>query len=224
MRKDWKKATLELFDLQKEWKNIGSVSHKQSETIWQRFRKACDDFFAAKKEFFDNVEKHEVENLEKKESLIKRVNEFAFGQDREANFATLKDFQREWTEIGYTPSSEKDRLWEGFRTAIDKKFDELKSQPNVEDKTKYAQRISDMLEKESSKAGWLLQKEANVLQDKIRQLTDDVNLWENNLGFFANSKNSDALREQFGKKIEKAKQEIDGLKEKLKLIREKGNK
>jgi len=221
LRKDWKKATMELLDLQKDWKNIGYTSHKQSEAIWKRFRKACDDFFTAKKEYFDNVEKHEAENLEKKESLIKRVNEFLFGESREDNFAALKDFQREWTEIGFTASSEKDRLWNAFRTAINTKFDELKSLPNMENKAKYAQRISEILEKEASKAGKFLAKEAGTLQDKIRQLTDEVNLWENNLGFFANSKNSDVLREQFGKKIEHAKQEIAALKEKLGVIREK---
>ena len=221
LRKDWKKATMELLDLQKDWKNVGHISHKQSEPLWKRFRKACDEFFDAKKEYFDNVGKHEAENLEKKEALIKRVNEFEFGESREDNFVALKDFQREWTEIGYTPSSEKDRLWEAYRTAINKKFDDFKALPNLEDKAKYTQRISEIVEKEASNANRFLTKEAGVLQDKIRHLTDEVNLWENNLGFFANSKNSDVLREQFGKKIEKAKLEIAALKEKLGVIREK---
>ena len=223
LRRDWKKATIELLNLQKDWKNIGSISHKQSEALWKRFRKACDDFFSAKKEYFDNIEKHETENLTKKETLIQQVVDFQFGESREENFAALKDFQRQWMEIGYTASSEKDRLWEAFRTAINEKFDALKALPNLEDKTKYAQRITDMLEKEASKAGRFLAKEAGVLQDKIRNLTDEVNLWENNLGFFANSKNSDALREQFGKKIENAKQEIASLKEKLEVIKGKKN-
>jgi len=220
-RKDWKKATTELFALQEEWKNIGAVSLKQSDAIWQRFRKACDDFFAAKKEFFSDSKRHRNENLAKKEDLIKRVLEFQFGESREDNFSVLKAFQREWTVIGYTPISEKDRLWDEFRTAIDKRFEELKSLPNLEDKTKYAQRIAEVLEKEASKGGKFLFKEIGNLQDKIRQLTDDVNLWENNLGFFANSKNSEVLREQFGKKIENARLEIASLKEKLTLIREK---
>ena len=220
LRKDWKKATAEIVDLQKEWKNIGAIAQKQSETLWKRFRKACDSFFAAKKEYFDNVEKYEAENLNKKEALIKQVTEFEF-QSGEDNFGILKAFQRAWMEIGYTPSSEKDRLWDAFRSAVNKKFDELKSFVNTEDKLKYAQRISATVEKESSNAGRFLTKEANVLQAKIKQLTDEVNLWENNLGFFSNSKNSDALREQFGKKIENAKQEIATLKEKLAVIKEK---
>jgi hypothetical protein len=212
-----------VLDLQKEWKNIGSVALKHKEVLWTRFRKACDDFFTAKKEFFANVAKHESENLQKKEALIKHVEAFAFGESREENFAALKDFQRKWMEIGYTANSEKDRLWGAFRAAVDKKFDELKTWVNTEDKTKYTQRISEMLEKDDSKAGRFLAKEAGFLQEKIRQLTDEVNLWENNLGFFANSKNSDVLREQFGKKIEQGKQEIAALKEKLTVIRGKSN-
>ena len=221
LRQDWKKAMAELLDLQKEWRNIGHVSQKQAEVLWKRFRKACDDFFTAKADYFANIDKHEASNLEKKEALIKEVADFQFGESKDANFAALKDFQRRWMEIGYIASSEKDRLWEAFRSAVSKKFDELKNWVNTEDKQKYAKRISDIVEKESSNAGRFLAKEAGILQDKIRQLTDEVNLWENNLGFFANSKNSDALREQFGKKIEKAKQEIAALKEKLTLVRDK---
>jgi len=221
LRKDWKKAMADLLHLQEEWKNIGSVSHKQSEAIWKRFRKACDDFFAAKNEYFNNVEKHESENLAKKEALLKRINEFEFSESKEDNFTALKNFQREWTEIGFTPTAEKDRLWEAFRTAISKKFDDLKTFINSEDPKKYAQRISEMVSKESSKAKDFLAKEASTLQAKIKQLTDEANLWENNLGFFANSKNSELLKEQFGKKIENARQEIAALQEKLTILREK---
>ncbi|MCL2131829.1 MAG: DUF349 domain-containing protein [Lentimicrobiaceae bacterium] len=221
LRKDWKKATEELQNLQKEWKGVGAINSKQGEPLWQRFRKACDEFFAAKLDFFKNISKHEVENLQKKEALIKQVTEFQFGDSQTDNFAALKDFQRQWTEIGYTASSEKDRLWEAFRTAVSAKFDELKSLPNMEDKTKYTQRISEIMEKEASMAGKFLAKEANILQDKIRKLTDEVNLWENNLNFFANSKNIDVLRGQFGKKIENARLEIAALQEKLTVIKEK---
>ena len=222
LRKDWKNAMTDLLALQEEWKKIGAVSVKQAEPIWTRFRKACNDFFAAKKDFYDNIKAHKTENLKKKEALVKRVAEFQFGESREENFEALKSFQREWTEIGYIPFNEKDRLRDAFRSAIDVKFDELRSFQNLEDKTKYVQRVSEMMEKETGKADKILAKEAGILQDRIRQLTGEVNLWENNLSFFANSKNSDALREQFGKKIDAARQEIDSLKEKLTMIKEKG--
>ncbi len=219
LRKDWKKATTDILALQQEWKEIGSVSRRQSEALWKRFRKACDDFFAAKSEYFSDVHKHEADNLQMKEDLIKRVNEYVFVDSREDNFEALKAFQREWTSIGYTAVSEKERLWNAFRSAIDKRFDELKSSANEMDRTKYAERIHGMLDKDARQGGALV-KEQRFLQNKIKQLTDDVNLWENNLGFFAHSKNSNELREQFNKKIEQAKQEIESLKAKLEIIKE----
>ncbi len=223
LRRDWKKATADLLALQQEWKNIGYISRKQSEALWTRFRKACDDFFAAKTEYFSDVQKHETENLQKKEDLIKRVSEYVLGESREENFEALKGFQREWTLIGYTAISEKERLWEAFHTAIDKRFDELKAMAEKMDAQKYAERINNMREQDG-KTSNSIQKEQRFLQNKIKQLTDDINLWENNLGFFAHSKNSEELNAQFGKKIEQAKQEIETLKAKLALINETKNK
>lgn len=223
LRRDWKKATADLLALQQEWKNIGYVSRKQSEALWTRFRKACDDFFAVKTEYFGDVQKHETENLQKKEDLIKKVDEYVFVDSREENFEALKGFQREWTSIGYTAISEKERLWEAFRTAIDKRFDELKSTAEKMDTQRYTERINNMREQDG-KSNNSIQKEQRFLQNKIKQLTDDINLWENNLGFFAHSKNSEELNAQFGKKIEQAKQEIDTLKAKLALIHDTKNK
>jgi len=218
-RKDWKKATTEILALQQEWKSIGTVSHKQADLLWKRFRKACDSFFEAKNGYFGDVHKHEAENLQKKEDLIIRVNEYVFVETRDENFEALKNFQREWTSIGYTAISEKERLWDAFRTAIDKRFEELKATAFEVNKARYTERINNLIGQDS-KSNDALQKEQRFLQNKIKQLTDDVNLWENNLGFFANSKNSEELKEQFGKKIEQAKQEIETLQAKLVILRD----
>jgi hypothetical protein len=217
LRKDWKKATDEILSLQREWKTIGFVPYRQSDILWNRFRKACDAFFTAKADFFKDIRKHEAENLQKKEELIKRVNEYVFGDSREENFEALKAFQREWTAIGYTAVSEKERLWNTFHSAINKRFEELKTSVQEFDKSKYTERINEMITKDK-KSNDIIEKEQRFLQNKIKQLTDDVNLWENNLSFFAHSKNSDELKEQFNKKIEQAKLEITDLKAKLAII------
>ncbi|HOS16926.1 MAG TPA: DUF349 domain-containing protein, partial [Bacteroidales bacterium] len=121
-RNDWKKATDEILKLQKEWKEIGMVTRKQSDILWKRFRKACDEFFAAKQTYYANIESHEQTNLAKKEELIQRVIDAPFVESKEENLQIIKAFQREWMEIGYTPLSEKERLWKEFRVAIDKRF------------------------------------------------------------------------------------------------------
>ena len=217
-RRDWKKATEELLNLQKEWKSIGFVAKKQSDTIWKRFRKACDDFFAAKQEYFSNIEANEKENMTKKEELIRKVAETPLAETREENLNIIKSFQREWTEIGYTPIAEKERLWKAFRAAIDQRFDQLRANESEMRKSNYQQHIQNILEDDN--ASDALKKERKFLQNKIAQLTEDVTLWSNNLGFFASSKNADLLKAQFEKKIESAKEEIKQLEEKLKLLKE----
>lgn len=217
-RRDWKKATEELLNLQKEWKEIGFVAKKQSEAVWKRFRKACDTFFEAKQAYFSNIEANEQENMAKKEELIRKVAETPLADTREENLNIIKSFQREWTEIGYTPVAEKERLWKAFRAAIDKRFDLLRANETEMRKNNYQQHIQNILEDDN--ASDALKKERKFLQNKIAQLTEDVNLWSNNLGFFASSKNADLLKAQFEKKIESAKEEIRQLEEKLKLLKQ----
>ena len=217
-RRDWKKATEELLNLQKEWKSIGFVAKKQSDAVWKRFRKACDDFFAAKKEYFSNIEANEQDNMAKKEELIRKVAETPLADTREENLNIIKSFQREWTEIGYTPIAEKERLWKAFRAAIDQRFDQLRANESEMRKNNYQQHIQNILDDDNSSDA--LKKERKFLQNKIAQLTEDVTLWSNNLGFFASSKNADLLKAQFEKKIESTKEEIKQLEEKLKLLKE----
>ncbi len=218
VRKDWKKATEELLGLQKEWKEIGFVAKKQSDAIWKRFRKACDDFFAAKEAYFANVESNEKENMAKKEALIQKVIDTPLAESREENLNIVKAFQREWTEIGYTPASEKERLWKAFRAAIDKRFEQLRANESDTRRNNYQQHIQSILDEDN--ASDALKKERKILQNRIAQLSSDVTLWENNLGFFANSKNADLLKSQFEKKIKSAKEEIKQLEEKLKLLKD----
>ena len=217
-RRDWKKATEEMLNLQKEWKSIGFVARKQSDAVWKRFRKACDDFFAAKKDYFANIEANEQDNMAKKEELIRKVAETPLAATREENLNIIKSFQREWTEIGYTPIAEKERLWKAFRAAIDQRFDQLRANESDMRKNNYQQHIQNILDDDN--ASDALKKERKFLQNKIAQLTEDVTLWSNNLGFFASSKNADLLKAQFEKKIESAKEEIKQLEEKLKLLKE----
>lgn len=217
-RKDWKKATEDLLNLQKEWKEIGFVQKKQSDLVWKRFRKACDEFFTAKQAYFSNIEENEKANMAKKEELIRKVGETPLADTREENLNIIKSFQREWTEIGYTPAAEKERLWKAFRTAIDQRFEQLRANESEMRKSNYQQHIQNILN--DSDASDAIKKERKQLQNKIAQLTEDVNLWSNNLGFFASSKNADLLKAQFEKKISTAREEIRQLEEKLKLLKD----
>jgi len=218
-RTDWAKATKEIAYLHDEWKKTGPVERRLSEALWKRFRKACDNFFRAKKAYYKEINKNEDENLLKKEDLIRRVNEYVFVGSKEEIFEKLKAFQQEWMTIGNPPIADRNRTLETFYSTINKRFNELRAIPNELNKTKYTEYVQKMSKTKNDRG--TLAKEQWLLQTKIREMTNDIYLWENNLGFFANSKNSDELRAQFNKKIEDTKHEVEILKAKLAIIKAK---
>jgi hypothetical protein len=219
---NWKSTTRDLINLQNEWKKVGPVPRKQSDRIWKRFRAACDEFFKAKNEYFSNIQSHEGENLKLKLELIDKVKGFEVGDDRNQAIETLKSFQRQWMDIGFVPIKEKERLQTEFRSLINKHFEKLKMDSMTSGANNYLNRI-DRMTKDSQDAGRVISKERGFLQGKIQQLQDDIKLWENNIGFFANSKTANLLKQEFEKKIDQAKDELQMLESKMKALREAGN-
>lgn len=215
-RTDWKNATEEILRLQAEWKAIGTVPRKYSDQIWKRFRGACDKFFAAKSEYFANAKEIEAENLKQKEELIEKIKTHEFGEDRTANLDAIKDYQRQWTEIGFVPKKDKDRVYAAYREALDKRFADLKVSAEDVRRSSFKNKISDILS--NPNADRLLDKEKSRMVSKLQQLKEDIALWENNLGFFANSKNADILKQEFSKKIEAAKEQVKDLEYKIKMM------
>ena len=215
-RTDWKQATDEILALQTEWKSIGATPRKYSDQVWKRFRAACDKFFEAKAKFFSNVQGEENENLQKKEELIQKILGYEFGEDRNANLDAMKAYQKEWLEIGFVPRADKDRIYTEYRNAINKRFAELKVSADDMRQSRYQSRIDDIMR--NPNADKLIDKEKNFLTTKLARLKDDIVLWENNLGFFSNSKNAEILTAEFRKKIEAAKKEVAELEYKIKMM------
>lgn len=213
-RSDWKRATEDLLKLQEEWKNVGYVSKKQSDKLWVRFRQACDKFFERKAQDYQNRKDNESENIAKKEALIQAVKDFSFTEDKQHNLDVIKDFQRQWSEVGYVSTDERNRLYAEFRKAIDAHFDKLQSDSMELNLNNYKMRLEAVEGKVN------VSREKKDLLDKIQKLQNDLNVWENNLGFLASSKQADLLKAEFDKKIEKAKAEIQLLKAKVKLLEE----
>ncbi|MDR1757477.1 MAG: DUF349 domain-containing protein [Bacteroidales bacterium] len=217
IRTDWKDATTELLQLQKEWKEIGAVPHKYSQIVWKRFRTACDKFFEAKSHYFSDARQQETENLEKKENLIERIKTHIFGTNKAENLEVLKAFQREWTEIGFVPKKVKEKLYNSYREAINKCFNELKLNPEDLRHDRFKSKIETILS--NPNAGKILDKEKRFLTSKVEKLKEDIRLWENNLGFFVHSKNADLLKSEFLKKIEAAKAEMKDLEYRIRVMK-----
>lgn len=217
-RMDWKNATKDIIQLQEEWKKIGPVPMKYSEKIWKRFRSACDEFFKNKNNYFKNIQQIEEDNLSRKKELIVKVKEFAFSGSKNESLEVLKNFQREWMEIGHVPIKEKDNLHNEFREAVNKRFDELKVSTLEQNTLEYKNKIENI--KSGSESRSIIYKEREFLSGKLNKLREEINLWENNIGFFSRSKSADVLRKEFELKINKAKEEAKVLEAKLKILRE----
>ncbi len=211
---DWKKTTDEFIKLQKAWKEIGPVPRKHSETVWQRFRNACDAFFNIKSEHFGNLDKEQSENLAKKLEIIEKVKAFELSGDNEADLQTLSEYQSMWTEIGFVPFDKKDKIQKEFRAALNVHFDKLNVSPRSSDSYKSKVRSWGDNPKSKVKAN----QERNKLVIKIRDLENEIALYENNIGFFNKSANAATMIRDIQNKIERAKQTIVELKNKLEII------
>jgi len=213
---DWRDTSRDLINLQREWKEIGPVPRKNADKIWKRFRAACDEFFQKKNEYFSTIRDEEGDNLRAKEILIKEVEEHNFDGDKGANLTVLKDFQRRWMDIGHVPFKEKDRLQNAFRDIINKQLDRLNISNNEMAIASYKTRFETI--KSSPDSQRQVYHERTTLQTKVAKLREDIMLWENNIGFLASSKKANLLKEEFEKKIESAKQEVETLEKKLKIL------
>ncbi|MBR6332791.1 MAG: DUF349 domain-containing protein [Bacteroidales bacterium] len=215
-RTDWKEATNDILKLQTEWKSIGATPRKYSDQIWKRFRAACDKFFEAKANYFNNIQDVEAENLKKKEELIEKILNHEFGDDRNANMEVIKQYQNEWIQIGFVPRKDKDRVYSEYRAALDKRFAELKISASDLRNNRFRNKIDNILN--DPNADRIIDKEKNFLKNKLQKLKEDITLWENNLGFFSNSKNAEIITAEFRKKIDAAKEEIKDLEYKIRMM------
>ncbi|MBR0255887.1 MAG: DUF349 domain-containing protein [Bacteroidales bacterium] len=196
---DWKKTSEAFIELQKQWKEIGPVSRKKSEQVWKRFRAACDAFFDNRDKHFGNVNSEQTENLQKKRALIDEIRAFEVEGKEEAREA-LREFQERWNAIGFVPFKEKARIQDAFRKAVSEKFGEFR-----ESAGRFA-----------GKAERTVRSERDRLVQKFMKKEQEIATWENNMGFFASSKNAEALLEELNKKIDIARQELAQLEEEIK--------
>ncbi len=214
---DWKKTTDELVNLQKQWKEVGQVSRKQMEPLWKRFREACNYFFNAKAEHFSSIDGEQEANLKLKLELVERAKNFEKSDDNSDNLNRLMEIQKEWQSIGHVPISKKDEVQKAFREAIDAQFKLLKLKACERELTNYKSRIESWNNPQSKGK---LYSERNKIVQKMRELENEITLYENNMGFFSKSANSDALIKDINRKIDKAKNHLRELQEKLRMLSE----
>jgi len=212
---EWKKTTEDFIKLQKRWKEIGPVPKKHSEILWKRFRTACDFFFDKKSDFFNTVDTRQEDNLKLKLELIDKVKNFKKGKEDKDSLKQLMEIQKEWADVGHVPLSKKDEIHKNFRDAIDEQFEKLKIDISERNKLNYKTKVDNWVNSHSRNK---IYSERNKLVVKIKELESEIALYENNIGFFSASSNSQSLLADVARKIEKAKERMVALKQKLNLL------
>lgn len=208
---DWKKTSDQLINLQKQWKEIGPVSRKKSELIWNRFRAACDKFFDNKEKNHAGVDPKFVENLHQKEALLEEIRNIS---EDSINSNTLKEIMAKWNEIGFVPFKEKDKIAEEFKSLISEKFSAFK--PSFDAKPSGRRKPNDRNSYRRREQAPISERDKFI--QRYRKIESEIQTYENNMGFFASSKNADAILSEMQNKIVTAKQELNDLAQKIKEL------
>ena len=212
----FEEPTKQILQLQNDWKNAGHIEQWEENKLWKRFRDACDKFFNAKRERFSERDAEQAKNLQLKEELIQRVEAFTPTGKANDDIAALKGFSEEWKTIQHVPFKEKQKIWERFKKALDAKYDQLKLEAKEMHLLKFKNSVESLSQSEDS--GNILRKEKNAIREKINKLQATIAQYENNLGFFRNSKNMGGLLTEVESNLSRAKEEMELLQKKLKMF------
>ena len=201
---DWAATTKQLIALQAEWKTIGSVPNKASDTVWKRFSKACNTFFDRKKAANNTGSEEETANLAKKQDIIARLQQLiAEGSDNLHD--AVKALQAEWNEVGHVPFKKKEQIYQAYRKACDTLYDTLHEEAG-------RRRIDNMVRRAASQGGNERQRLQRALDEKKAEIAN----YETNLSFLtAKSKSGSSLVADVERRIELLKRDLALLTEKI---------
>lgn len=213
---DWRATSEALVKLQKQWKEIGQVPRKYSEALWKRFVGACDQFFEARQEATAGRREQEKASLEQKKTIISQLRELA-QQEGEDVLQQLRQLQQQWNEAGHVPFRDKDKIYKEYREVCDKIYDAL----NISQAKRRLNNFRAGLAQKIEKEGANLSNERNRMMHAYEKLRDEIKTYENNLGFLTtNSKKGNAMVDAMKKKVDKLRDELNLLAQKIKAVDE----
>ena len=213
---DWKKTGDKFIALQKEWKKVGTVPHKQGELLWKEFLDTCNKFFEARNKQNAGSRSEEHANLDKKRNIIAQLKELVVAEITDNDFQKkLKDFAKQYSAIGHVPFKEKDKVYKEYHEAIDAAYKKL----HATNAKRHFDNFKNNLKNVAKEGGNALGNERGKLLRRYDQLRIEITTYENNLGFFNTaSKKGNSLVEEMNRKIEKLKADLEMVKQKIKAI------
>jgi hypothetical protein len=214
--KDWQSTANQLVKLQQEWKTLGPTPEKNRDSLYKKFKAACDTFFENRRNSNKQSNNEFDENLKKKQDIIKQIQDGAKGT--ELNEDTLTELVSEFNETGFVPRKNIKEIQAQFKDAVDAYLEKLDSSGSGREDFLFRLNLN-RIQTDPNAAKTLNRKEHGI-RKQITDLENSITLWRNNLEFFAASKTADKLKDQFDIKIKKAEEEIDKLKSKLSILKE----
>ena len=210
---DWKATAEILTKLQKEWKETGPVAKKYSEAIWKRFVSACDYFFEQKSKAENANRNKEHENLDKKKAIIDKLNAINTEETSAENARNvIRELMAEWNCIGHVPFKDKDKIYKQYHSIVDSLFDKL----NQSASKKKLNQFKSGLHKETNP-----QRERERLVRIYENMKNEIKTYENNIGFLtSSSKKGNSLVTELNRKIEKLKNDLELISQKIAIIDE----
>ncbi|MCR4764611.1 MAG: DUF349 domain-containing protein [Bacteroidaceae bacterium] len=213
--KEWKETAEELVKLQKEWKNIGPVAKRYSDSLWKRFISACDYFFEQKGAATSSQRSIENDNLKRKKEIIDQLRELLAQPESEENNQQVHNLMAEWNKVGHVPFKEKDKIYEQYRALVDKLYKTF----NLSMASKKVNKFRTAVAKMQETGAQAIYREREKLVRNYENLVNELHTYENNLGFLnATSKTGNSLLTALNKKMDKLKAEIEVAKEKIRNI------
>ncbi len=211
---EWRSTGDILINLQKQWKEIGTVPRKYSEDLWKRFTAACDHFFEARQVATADVRNEEKANKEQKLGIIEQLKELAETQGENV-IAQVKELQQKWSEVGHVPFRDKETLYKEYRGLCDKIYDAYGVSQAKRRLNNFRKNLAEKVEN----AGGSLENERQKMQRAYERMLAEIKTYENNIGFLnAGSKKGNSLVEAMNKKVEKLRDELNLLAQKIRAV------
>ncbi len=211
---DWKATSDKLIALQKEWKTIGVVPKKYGDKLWNDFLSACNHFFEARNNATAGTRSEERANLEKKRALIAELKAIVEAGDDSAQ-DKVQDLIEQYNAVGHVPFKEKDKLYKEYHDILDRIYKEL----NISTNRRKLDRFKSNLKNAAEKSADALDNERMRLMRRYETIKQEVQTYENNLGFLnASSKKGNNLIDEMNRKVQKLKDDMNLVREKIKAI------
>lgn len=211
---DWKVTTDKMIALQKEWKTIGAVPKKVGDELWSKFLEACNKFFEARNAANAGTRNEERTNLDKKKAIISQLKELVEGNVDDLQ-EKVKGLVDEYAKIGHVPYKEKDKLYKQYHEVLDKLYDDL----HVTTAKRRLDNFKSNLKNVVKRGEDALDNERGRLMRRYEGLKQEINTYENNLGFLnASSKKGNSLIDEMNRKVQRLKDDMELIKQKIKTI------